>query len=47
MAVAAGEGTLVVYSLKTIEHIRAEIESDGQLLRSKFSPIQEVSTVGE
>lgn len=44
MAVAAWEGSLVVYSLKSMDQLKDELESGGQLLGDRFMPIRSVCT---
>ena len=43
LAVASGSGRLILYSLKSMERIRGEVEFEGTLLRDRFNPIREVS----
>ncbi len=44
MAVAAWEGSLVVYSLKSMDQLKDELESGGQLLGDRFMLIRSVCT---
>ena len=44
MAVAAWEGSLIVYSLKSVNQLKEELESGGQLLGDSFMPIKSVCT---
>ena len=44
MAVAAWEGSLAIYSLKTMDQIKEEVESRGKLSGDRFMPIKSVST---
>jgi hypothetical protein len=44
MAVAAWEGSLTLYTLKSMDQLKEEIESGGKLLGDRFLPIKTVCT---
>lgn len=45
MAVAALEGSLTIYGLKTMADIKRETEVDGEICSEKFMPVKEVSNL--
>lgn len=44
MAVAAWEGSLTIYSLKSMDQLKEEVESGGKLVGDQFMPIKTVCT---
>ncbi len=44
MAVAAWEGSVTLYSLKSVDQLKDEVESGGKLLGSRFMPVKTVCT---
>lgn len=44
MAVAAWEGSLTLYALKSMDQLKEELESGGKLLGGRFLPIKTVCT---
>lgn len=45
MAIAAVEGSLVLYALKSMEVLRREVEVAGEILSENFMPVKEVSAL--
>ena len=44
MAVVAWEGSFAIYSLKSMDQLKEELESGGKLLGDRFMPIKSVCT---
>ena len=44
MAVAAWERSLAIYSLKSMDELREEVELGGELLGHRFMPVKSVCT---